>query len=106
MQCYTLVDTAIETVRNYYNNHIAIWSTQWIKFENLPVGPTESGRNTSITTSLWNTTDLVILTPRTGDDYTVYNNIMYENIILKVGNRNISNLSLYSIGTTFLGMHW
>jgi hypothetical protein len=29
---------------------------------------------------------------------------MYENIILKVGNRNIPNLPLTSIGSIFLGM--
>jgi hypothetical protein len=104
MQCYNLVDTAIETVRNYYENHIAIWPTQWIKFENLPAAPTQLGLNTSVTTSLWNTTDIIIRFPRTGDDYTIYKNTMYENIILKVGNRNIPNFPLTSIGAIFLGM--
>jgi hypothetical protein len=77
MQCYNLVDIAIETVRYYYNTHIAIWPTQWIKFENLPAAPTQSGLNTSVTTSLWNITDIIILFPRTGDDFTIYKNIMY-----------------------------
>jgi hypothetical protein len=75
-----------------------------IKFENLPAAPTESGLNTSVTTSLWNTTDIIILFPRTGDDYTIYKNIMYENSIMKVGNRNISNFPLTTIGAIFLGM--
>jgi hypothetical protein len=87
MQCYYLLDPAIDTVRDYFVNHIAIWGTQWIKFENLPAAPTQAGLNTSVTTSLWNTTDIMLLCPRTGDDYTIYKNIMYENIILKVCNR-------------------
>jgi hypothetical protein len=29
---------------------------------------------------------------------------MYENIVLKVGNRNIPNFTLTSIGAIFLGM--
>jgi hypothetical protein len=104
MQCYNLVDTAIETVRNYYNTHTAIWPTQWIKFENLPAAPTQSGINTSVTAYLWNTTDIIILFLRTGDDYIIYKNIRYENIILKVGNRNIPNFHFSSIGAPFLGM--
>jgi hypothetical protein len=101
MQYDNLIDTEIEAVPNYYNTHIAIWPTQWIKFENLPAAPTQSGLNTSVTTSLWNKTDIIILTPRTGDDYTIYKNIKYENFIMKVGNRNITNflsreLKLYS----------
>jgi hypothetical protein len=101
MQCYNLLDSAIKTVRNYYNTHIDIWLTQWIKFENLPAAPIISGLNTLITTSLWNITDIIILFPRTGDDYTIYKNIMYENIILKVGNRKyiislLQVLELYS----------
>jgi hypothetical protein len=52
MQFYNMVDPAIDNVRNYYSNHIAIWPTQWIKFENLPAAPTQAGLNTSVTTSL------------------------------------------------------
>jgi hypothetical protein len=104
MQCFNLLDNAIETVRNYYNTHIAIWPTQWIKFENFPAAPTQSGLNTSVTTSLWNAIDIIILTPRTGGDYTIYKNIMYENFIMKVGNRNIANFPLSTIGAIFLGM--
>jgi hypothetical protein len=89
---------------NYYNTYIAIWSTQWIKFENLPAAPTQSGLNTSVTTSLWNIADIIILFPRIGYDYMIYKNIMYENIILKVGNRNIPNFPLTTIGAIFLGM--
>jgi hypothetical protein len=89
MQCYNLLDSAIERVRNYINTHISIWPKQWVNFENLPAVPTQSGLNNSVTTSLWNTTNIIILFPRTGDDYTIYKNIMYENIILKVGNKNI-----------------
>jgi hypothetical protein len=36
MQSYNLLDSAIENVRNYYENRIVISPTQWIKFENLP----------------------------------------------------------------------
>jgi hypothetical protein len=104
MQCYNLLDNAIETVRNYYTTHIDLWHIQGIKFDNLSAAPTQSGLNTSITTSLWNTTDIIILFSRRGDDYTIDKNIMYENIILKVGNRNIPNFPLSTIGAKFLGM--
>jgi hypothetical protein len=33
MQCYKLIDTAIETVRNYHNTHNAIWQTHLIKLK-------------------------------------------------------------------------
>jgi hypothetical protein len=104
MHYYNLIDTAIETVRNYDNTHIAIWPPQWIKFENFPAAPTQSGLNTSVTTSLWDTTDIIILTPRTGDDYTIYKNNMYKNCIKKFGNRNIPNFPLSTIVAIFLGM--
>jgi hypothetical protein len=77
MQCYNLIDAAIETVRNYYNTHIAIWPTQLIKFENLPAAPTQPGLNNSVINSLWNITDIIILFSRTREDYTIYKNIMY-----------------------------
>ncbi|MDR3062960.1 MAG: hypothetical protein LBU40_02335 [Methanobrevibacter sp.] len=97
MSFYNLLDSDIETICNYYEIHIAIWHPQWIKLENLPASPTQSGLNTSITISLWETTDIIIITPSTGNDFTIYKNIMYENIIMKVGNRNIPNFSLSSI---------
>jgi hypothetical protein len=104
MQCLNLLDSAIETLLNYYNTHIAIWPTQWNKFENLPAAPTQFRLNTLVTTSLWNTPDIMILFSRTGDDYTIYQNSMYEKIILKLGNRNIPNFPLSSFGAIFLGM--
>jgi hypothetical protein len=58
--------------------------------------------NTLVTTSLWNTKDIVILTPQKGDDHTIIKNIMYEIIILKVENRNIANYHLTNIGAIFL----
>jgi hypothetical protein len=104
MQCYNLVDSAIETVGNDNNTHIAIWTTKFIKFENITATPTKSDLHTLVTTSLWNITDIIILFSRKGDDYIIYKNIMCENIILKVGNRIIHNLPLTSIGAIFLGM--
>jgi hypothetical protein len=65
MKCYKLIDIAIETVRNYYYTHIDIWLTKWIKIENIPTAQTQSGLNISVSNSLWNTTDIIILFPRT-----------------------------------------
>jgi hypothetical protein len=97
MRCSNLLNSAIETFRNYTKTHNTIWTTKSIKDENITATPTQSGLNSSVTNSLWNTTDIVILFPRTGDDYTIYKNIMYENIILKVENRNVLKVPLSSI---------
>jgi hypothetical protein len=104
LQCYNLLASALEIVHNYYNTHIAIWPTPWSKFENLIASPTQSGLNISVTTFLWNITDIIILTPWTSDDYSIDKNILYENIILKVGYRNFFNFHISSISAIFLGM--
>jgi hypothetical protein len=70
----------------------------------MPSAATASGLNTAQEYPLWNCTDITILTPSFPQDYTVYRNIMYESCRLKVGQQNMPNFDIRTVGPTFAKM--
>ena len=77
---------------------------QMLTYDSFPKAATERGIQSSVRTTLSNCTNLSVVFPKNPNDMTVFENPMYDNLQLRIDNKNYPDKSLSTIGAEFLQM--
>ena len=77
---------------------------QYLSFDSFPDAPGKNGIQTSLRSTLSNATNLSVVFPRHVNDITVMQNPMYQNMQLRIDNKNYPDRALSTLGAEFLQM--
>ena len=77
---------------------------QYLSFDSFPDSPGINGIQTSLRSTMSNITNLSVVFPRHPNDITVMQNPMYQNLQLRIDNKNYPDRALSTIGAEFLQM--
>ena len=77
---------------------------QYLSFDSFPDSANVNGIQTSLRSTLSNVTNLSVVFPRHANDITVMQNPMYQNLQLRIDNKNYPDRALSTLGAEFLQM--
>lgn len=77
---------------------------QYLSFDSFPDAAGLNGIQTSLRSTLSNTTNISVVFPRHANDITVMQNPMYQNLQLRIDNKNFPDRALSTLGAEFLQM--
>ena len=77
---------------------------QYLSFDSFPDSANLNGIQTSLRSTLSNVTNLSVVFPRHPNDITVMQNPMYQNLQLRIDNKNYPDRALSTLGAEFLQM--
>ena len=77
---------------------------QYLSFDAFPDAAGPTGIQTSVRATLSNVTNLSVVFPRHPNDMTVMQNPMYQNLQLRIDNKNFPDRALSTLGAEFLQM--
>ena len=77
---------------------------QYLSFDSFPDSANLNGIQTSLRATLSNVTNLSVVFPRHANDFTVMQNPMYQNLQLRIDNKNYPDRALSTLGAEFLQM--
>ena len=77
---------------------------QYLTFDSFPDAANVNGIQTSLRATLSNVTNLSVVFPRHANDITVMQNPMYQNLQLRIDNKNFPDRALSTLGAEFLQM--
>ena len=98
---YKLKQHSIDRLTEWLKENTLVWPTQQTSFSAFPSGATSDGISTNSPQALWNVTDVSILCPQFPEEYTVYRNINYQDLRLRIGNTNYPKFDISTIGPAF-----
>jgi hypothetical protein len=76
--------------------------SQQLDYNAFPISATAAGIQSSINMPLSNTTCISVMFPKHDNDYTIFENPIYNNLQLTINSRNIPDETVSSIGARFL----
>ncbi|MBQ8206635.1 MAG: hypothetical protein IJZ77_04155, partial [Bacilli bacterium] len=77
---------------------------QYLTFDSFPDAANVNGIQTSLRATLSNVANLSVVFPRHANDITVMQNPMYQNLQLRIDNKNYPDRALSTLGAEFLQM--
>lgn len=100
---FGITEQTLKGIAELYAQGIPIL-TQQLKYVSPNSAPTANGINTTINQPLINATELSVMFPKNANDITVFENPMYKDVQLKIGNTNYPSEPIQTQGARFLQM--
>ena len=101
MYGFSITADAAEKVMKMFESGVNIPSQQ-LDYNAFPLAATEAGIQSTVNMPITNTTCIAVMFPKHNNDYTVFENPIYDNVQLTVNGRNIPDEVVSTQGARFL----
>lgn len=103
MAGFGVCEQSMKEIIEYLTSGISI-PAQMLVYDSFPKAANERGIQSSVRSTLSNVTNLSVLFPKNPSDVTVFDNPVYENLQLRIDNKNYPDKPLSTLGAEFLQM--